>query len=266
MQIEHSTIQLQAIHELIQDNYFNDGQFTCYFLRQGVNDTYEIHHNNGKKYFLRFNRAHRFLPYNLDSYQFEHNFLFHLQQELNTIAIPVKMISTSTVGQCNLKEGVRYFALYEEARGNVNYPLSNIQMNLLGQELAKVHQKANTFSTPLQRFEIKENLVHQVIQQLDHFKSFLNSSDIQFLKKLAKVFLKNSESKLKDCSTTIVHGDLWWDNIHWESPNELTFIDFDFCVRQIVPTITPIQILTSAGDYFIFRLKVCHQCFQIPFF
>jgi Ser/Thr protein kinase RdoA (MazF antagonist) len=225
--IHYSVISLAEIYNLINEYYFPGEKVSCYFLKQGVNDTYEIW-KEGVKYFLRITKAYRFLDFDEIAYQVEHDLLFHLKNDSNKVAQPMFMLDGTTLGKLKAPEGQRYFSLFEHAPGIAVFPLSKQQLFQIGQGLAKIHVSSKSFGSGAKRPQIDKNIIQKSLDDCALFFPILKQKDVNFIRTLGQTYAEQSHSILKNCQTGLIHGDFWWDNLHC-TDKEIHIIDFDYC-------------------------------------
>src|SRR5690606_11665504 len=154
--------------------------------------------------------------------------LIHLKQNNAPIAFPIADKSNDLIQEFNSPEGKRYGVLFSFANGTKTARFTPKTSYYIGQALAKIHKSAEGFLLNRIKYDTQVLLT----DSMERTKLFFSkpSDEIKFLEKAA-IFLQNEFEKSD--STKLRHGavhlDLWFDNMHFSSENEITIFDFDFC-------------------------------------
>lgn len=220
----HSILSADNIRELIIQKYGISEAAECKLFRAAMNHLYIV--SDGEKKF-----AFRVYTFNwrtrleIDD---ELRLLLHLKNSNTSVSYPISDISNELVQELNAPEGKRYGVLFSYAKGSKTAKFSADASFFIGEGLAEIHRASEMFS--LER--INYNTHTLLDESLIRTKLFFNktSDEILFLETLSS-FLKIKFDNVdeKQIRSGAVHLDVWFDNMHIDEENRVTFFDFDFC-------------------------------------
>lgn len=224
----HSILDGEVLARLIEANYDLTLPIECSLFSRSINDVYLVA-SQGQQFILRISRVRRYGSFDDRAYSFELELLRFLHGNGLPVVYPLARRDKETLGAINAPEGKRYYALFSYAEGNIVSSLNQEQSYILGQSLARFHLAANEFSPTHPRFHLDENyLINEPMRRLKWF-SQLPQEDLDFLDSLCMSLRETIQSLSQQRDEYgIIHGDLWWRNVHFAG-RRATLFDFDFC-------------------------------------
>jgi Ser/Thr protein kinase RdoA (MazF antagonist) len=154
--------------------------------------------------------------------------LVHLKQNNASTTFPLADKSNEFIQEFNSPEGKRFGVLFSFANGTKTARFSPETSYFIGQALAKIHKSTEGFILNRIKYHTKVLLT----DSMERTKLFFSkpSDETKFLEQLViflqKEFEKTDSTKVRKGA---VHLDVWFDNMHFGSKNEITIFDFDFC-------------------------------------
>lgn len=220
----NSTLSPHELGQLIQQKYKLSNTTECSIFRLAMNHLYIIQ-DGQQKYVFRVYTHNWRTKLEIEE---ELELLLHLKENNTQVAYPIADTSNEYLQEIEAPEGKRYGVLFSFAKGIKTAKFSAETSFLIGQALAKVHQSAENFE--LSRISYTtQNMLHHPVLRIKKFFSTTNS-EIEFLEKLsAFLTLKMNNIDQHNMRYGSVHLDVWFDNLHIDDENEITFFDFDFC-------------------------------------
>nr|WP_245602641.1 phosphotransferase [Gloeothece verrucosa] len=222
-----SLLAPEALINLLICHYNIDIPRNCHFWRRGLSDVYVVE-TLSKLYILRISHHHWRSKTEID---FELELLDYLYHGHIPVAAPIKTRQGHLSVEINAPEGKRYAALFPYAPGEIALGDFNAtQSHLLGQTVAKLHQKARGFR-PL---AYRQALTPEYL--LDHslvsIAPFLHDR-VQDLKYLLTV-IAEIKQQLEPLPTYSPYWGICWGdphsgNVHFTKDNLMTLFDFDQC-------------------------------------
>lgn len=222
--VTESTLSANHVGLFLQEKYNLSEKTRCKLFRTGMNHLYMVTDGEIKFVF----RIYTFNWRTKLEVAEELRLLIHLKQNNAPITYPIADTLNELIQEFNSPEGKRYGVLFSFANGTKTARFTPEASYFIGQALAKIHQSTEGFI--LNRIEYNAKVL--LTDSTERIKLFFSkpSDEVNFLEKTA-LFLKN-EFKKTD-STKLRHGavhlDVWFDNMHFSSENEITIFDFDFC-------------------------------------
>lgn len=220
----NSTLSPNELGQLIQQKYKLSNTTECSIFRLAMNHLYIVQ-DGGQKYVFRVYTQNWRTKLEIEE---ELRLLVHLKENDRQIAYPIADKSGEYLQEIEAPEGKRFGVLFSYANGTKTARFSPQASFLIGQALAKVHQSAENFELSRISYNTQTLLKTPVLR----IKKFFNktNSEIEFLEKLsAFLTLKIDNIDQKTMRYGSVHLDVWFDNLHIDDENEITFFDFDFC-------------------------------------
>lgn len=191
---------------------------------RGVGDTYLVT-TPGNKYILRVYRSsHR----NLRQIQTEANLLLKLYGEAVPVSYPVTDKAGEVIQSIKAIEGIRYAILFTYAHGTVARQLSQGQLNVLGTQMARMHQVSAGIKPDGSRWDFNfDTTINQPLEMIrPNFADI--ADDYQWLQeagdRAVKVLTGLSSSGF---TSGYCHFDFLPKNFHFDG-DAITFFDFDF--------------------------------------
>lgn len=222
--VTHSILSAEKIRELIIQKYGISEAAECKLFRAAMNHLYIVS-DGDKKFVFRVYTFNWRTRLEIDE---ELRLLLHLKNSNTSVSYPISDISNELVQELNAPEGKRYGVLFSYAKGSKTAKFSADASFFIGEGLAEIHRASEMFS--LER--INYNTHTLLDESLIRTKLFFNkiSDEILFLETLSS-FLKIKFDNVdeKQIRSGAVHLDVWFDNMHINEENRVTFFDFDFC-------------------------------------
>lgn len=222
--VTHSILSAEKIRELIIQKYGISEAAECKLFRAAMNHLYIVS-DGDKKFVFRVYTFNWRTRLEIDE---ELRLLLHLKNSNTSVSYPISDISNELVQELNAPEGKRYGVLFSYAKGSKTAKFSADASFFIGEGLAEIHRASEMFS--LERINYNTNTL--LDESLIRTKLFFNkiSDEILFLETLSS-FLKIKFDNVdeKQIRSGTVHLDVWFDNMHINEENRVTFFDFDFC-------------------------------------
>lgn len=136
---QYSTLSSIALKDKIQKNY-GFAELSCRLLIHNVSDTYLLENQQEKYIFRIYRDAHR----KLEEIKAEVELLNILKDNGARVSYPINDLQGSPIQSFQAAEGIRYGVLFSFARGRVVYDLNQPQLEVIGQEMAKIHNLTST--------------------------------------------------------------------------------------------------------------------------
>lgn len=220
----NSTLSPNELGRVIQQKYELSDKTECSIFRLAMNHLYIVH-DNEKKYVFRVYTYNWRTKLEIEE---ELRLLVHLKEADRQIAYPIADKSKEYIQEIEAPEGKRFGVLFSYAKGKKTAKFSLQTSFLIGQALAKVHQSTENFELTRISYNNQNLLTNSVLKIKKFFKK--TNNEVEFLKKLsAFLTLKIDNIDKQKMRYGSVHFDVWFDNLHTDDENEITFFDFDFC-------------------------------------
>jgi Ser/Thr protein kinase RdoA (MazF antagonist) len=154
--------------------------------------------------------------------------LTHLKEADRQVAFPIADKSNEYIQEIEASEGTRFGVLFSYAKGTKTAKFSHQTSFLIGQALAKVHQSTENFELSRISYNAQNLLKNPVLRTKKFYSK--NIDEIEFLEKLSSFLTPKIENIDKQkMRYGGVHLDVWFDNLHIDDEEGITFFDFDFC-------------------------------------
>ena len=221
---QYSTLCATALNEHIQRRY-NLNNTRCKLLIRNVSDTYVLESDSDQYVFKIYRNAHR----KVDEIKGEVELLTLLHQGGARVSYPVKDIDGQALQQFEAAEGIRYGVLFTWAPGKVVYAMNNKQLNLLGREMALIHNISSTVKLKYFRKPYTaETTIVQPLKILEPAFAELRA-EYEYLKVTGKAVVQRLEQyNQANFSHGYCHYDFLPKNFHFSGDDNITFFDFDF--------------------------------------
>ncbi|RKE57337.1 phosphotransferase enzyme family protein [Sphingobacterium detergens] len=219
----YSTLCPIALSSLISAKYRLEN-VQCKFLLRGVGDTYLVEASEAKFILRVYRSSHRSLPQIGE----EVKLLQALKETKVSVSYPITDILGESIQKIEAVEGERYAVLFSFARGQVVRSLSENQLRVLGNEMARFHHTSSTVSLGGERWTFDlETTVFKPLEKLRPvFKE--NAGEYSWLCEMAhRIEQKLSQIDPSVFSKGYCHFDFLPKNFHFEN-DSVTFFDFDF--------------------------------------
>jgi len=206
------------------------GKTNCRLLIHNVSDTYllESEENNSKYIFKVFRNSHR----SLEEIYGEIELLSILKEKGAKVSIPIKDLEGNYIQLFHVAEGVKRGVMFSFAPGKVSYHLNEAQIEIIGHEMARIHNITADMELSNKRksYDIDALLTNPVIVLKPSFKDL--SEEYQYLIEVSdRVANKIRQFDLSKFSYGYCHYDFLPKNFHFTDDNQITVFDFDFAGR-----------------------------------
>ena len=225
----NSLIATESIQTLVMNYYIAGQNIGVEFLQAGVNDTYLVSTETGKRWIYRIYRANLRTR---EAIEDELLFLEFLAENSARVAKPVRNVSGEYINSFMAPEGERFGVLFEYADGQlIDYGEDGCQhAGIYGQELARIHSLQEKFVSNNTRPTIDFNELFE--KPMAKIKLFFSSKP-ELLEKVVSIgdYIKcvYEESEKSNLRIGYCHGDTHCHNAHIDKEESITFFDFDCC-------------------------------------
>jgi Ser/Thr protein kinase RdoA (MazF antagonist) len=220
----NSTLSPNELSKLIKQKYGLSDKTECSIVRLAMNHLYIVHDDENKYVF-------RVYTHNLRTkleIEEELRLLTHLKEADRQVAFPIADKSNEYIQEIEASEGTRFGVLFSYAKGTKTAKFSHQTSFLIGQALAKVHQSTENFELTRISYNAQNLLKNPVLRTKKFYSK--NIDEIDFLEKLSSFLTPKIENIDKQkMRYGGVHLDVWFDNLHIDDEEGITFFDFDFC-------------------------------------
>lgn len=221
-----SSSHLSAPHLalFLQSQYDEANSATCYLLKSGINDTYQVTASSGKYIFRVYSLHWRTIA----EISEELRLLLLLKENGIPVSWPLANKQGNFIQTLNAPEGERYGVLFSFAEGEKLLHYEEEVHLKIGGVMARMHQL--TGSMPLNRITYTaKNLLEDPLESI---KKFLptDTPEMIFMKEAQTHLLQVLQhANLSAIRQGVVHMDIWFDNMNIRANQEITLFDFDFC-------------------------------------
>jgi Ser/Thr protein kinase RdoA (MazF antagonist) len=222
--VSSSILSATHLAGFVQSRYLLSSNTVCRLIKTGINHSYLITDGEDKFVFRVYSLNWR----SVTEIGEEIALLNNLKEHHIPVSYPIEDSTKSYIQDIPAPEGKRYGVLFSYAPGGKMYSYSTDIHFRLGKAMANMHlvtrdQHINrvTYNADV----LLENAVERIKPFIDN-----NAEEFIYLEKL-KAYLV---SQLNGLSTStlrrgIVHADIWYDNMHFDSNGDVILFDFDFC-------------------------------------
>ncbi|OOG19392.1 aminoglycoside phosphotransferase [Sphingobacterium sp. CZ-UAM] len=241
----NSTLSPNGLCKLIQAQYGLSDRSKCTIIRLAMNHLYAVQDREKLYVFRAYTHNWRTIP----EIEEELRLLTHLKENGGQVAFPIADLSDKYIQEIEAPEGKRFGVLFSFAKGKKTAKFSEETSFLIGQALAKVHCWAENFELKRMLYNA-QNMLKDPIQRIKRFYN-KNTDEIQFLENLSSfLILRMNSLDRENMRFGSVHLDIWFDNMHIDQQEGITFFDFDFCGNGY---------LCFDISYFLFQLLATHM-------
>ena len=222
--VTNSTISANKLGEFIKHKYNLSENTECKLFRTGMNHVYMVTDVNKKFVF----RVYTFDWRTKIEIAEELKLLIHLNKNKAPVSFPSADKLNEYIQELNAPEGKRFGVLFSFAEGAKSAKFTAEISFFIGQALAKVHKLTENFKLNRITYNNEVLLIDSVKRTCEFFKK--ETEEISFLERTA-IFLENefNNVEMEHIRYGAIHLDVWFDNMHFNEENKVTFFDFDFC-------------------------------------
>jgi Ser/Thr protein kinase RdoA (MazF antagonist) len=239
IRVARSFVAADALAELITAEYELPGPINCKLFTKLVrtqdNDHYLVTAGDGRQYVARVYQQGDSLQRQESDYEFEMEWLNFLRSRNIPVSGPLCRNDNRYLGRLLAPEGVRYYALFDLAKGAPLSLKKPEQLYIFGAKMAEIHAASNEFHTPHHRQPIDlAFLVDRPVEKLRHFWSQDRMDDLDLVVSTAEearheVVTLLERDDLPADAWGPIGGDFHSSNVHFHDNKEPTFFNFDLC-------------------------------------
>ena len=223
-------ILLDAVHILpiLAAEYDLPAPIDCALIRRGFNDHYKVG-TGAETYIFRCYFQDKYYIESASDFCFELGLLDFLHTNGVLLSHPIRRNNGELLGEIETPGGLRHYALFTFAEGEIGKKLDAGQARFLGQAAARLHQTADHFETPHSRYHL--NLRYLLDEPMQLIQTFLQEQghegveaflpDIRELRAQIEALTTNSPAY------GVIHGDMHGGNYAVTDEGAITFFDFD---------------------------------------
>ncbi|QTE39241.1 phosphotransferase [Mucilaginibacter gossypii] len=226
---QYSTLSSKALNIKLQESY-GLSHTTCRLLIRNVSDTYIIE-NTAEKYIFKIYRdAHR----KLEEIKGEVELLTILFEKGAKVSRPIPDICGEILQVFNAAEGIRYGVLFSWAQGGVVSALSEQHLEVIGMEMAAIHNITSSIELSHQRKAYSMNtVIIDPIKVIEPAFAGLEN-EYEYLRNTALDVIGQYNQFDGEFSYGYCHFDFLPKNFHFTNAGEITFFDFDFAGKGLL--------------------------------
>lgn len=236
---QYSTLSSAALNDHLQQAYGLTGTL-CRLLIRNVSDTYVLENSTVQYIFKIYRDNHR----KHQEILAEVALLEALKAGGACVSYPIRDKAGNALQQFNAAEGTRYGVLFSYAKGEVVRDLSTAQLQVVGKEMAAIHNITASLQLPWERREytIATTLTGPLQTIAPAFKNL--PEEYQWLSDtVQKVIQTLNALPAEEFSYGYCHYDFLPKNFHFDTDNQVTFFDFDFAGKGwLVNDLMTIQV------------------------
>jgi Ser/Thr protein kinase RdoA (MazF antagonist) len=220
----NSTLSPNELGIVIQQKYGLCDKTECSIFRLAMNHLYLVH-DDKKKYVFRVYTHNWRTKLEIEE---ELRLLLHLKETDRQVAYPIADKSNEYIQEIQAPEGNRFGVLFSYAKGTKTARFSHKISFQIGQALAKVHQSTENFELVRTSYNTQNLLADSILRTKNFFK--ITNNETEYLEKLSAFLTRKIDNLDKQkMRYGSVHLDVWFDNLHIDDEEGITFFDFDFC-------------------------------------
>lgn len=238
--VVHSVLSASSLQAHLMSAYSLGEQTEVKLFRAAMNHLYVVTDEENQFVFRVYTANWR----TKQEIEEELRLLIYLNQNKASVSFPIPNRANCHIEEFEAPEGKRYGVLFSFADGIKTARFSPEASFSIGKSLALIHTISENYK--LDRQEYTSSIL--LDEGLKGIRSFFlkDSEELQFLDSLSnslKLIVDNLN--LQDVRKGAVHLDVWFDNLHLNKDNKVTFFDFDFCGNGI---------LAMDISYFLYQL------------
>jgi Ser/Thr protein kinase RdoA (MazF antagonist) len=226
---QYSTLSSKALNIKLQESY-GLSDTTCRLLIRNVSDTYVIESATEKYIFKIYRDAHR----KLEEIKAEVELLNILFEKGAKVSRSIPDKNAKILQVFNAAEGTRYGVLFSWAQGSVIYAMTDEQLEVVGKEMAAIHNI--TSSIELSHYRKEYSINTTIIEPLKIIEPAFSGleEEYDYLKQTAGDVIAKYNQFAPGFSYGYCHYDFFPKNFHFTETGEITFFDFDFAGKGLL--------------------------------
>lgn len=238
IRVARSFIDSDALAEVIADEY-DLGPVSCQLFSKMVrtqdNDHYLVRTADDTKYVARIYQLGTPLGREESDYLYELDWLNFLKAHELSVSYPVARRDGRFLGSVDAPEGLRYYALFSFAPGQVMSLDDDEQLYRFGAEMARIHVVSNQYQSPYKRQAMDlEYLVDKSVERIKKLWGKRREDDLDLVltsaqeAKAEMLSLLNNEEETPD-GWGPIGGDFHNVSTRFDNNGRPTFFNFDLC-------------------------------------
>lgn len=232
VRVLYSLVDPAEIMRVVASEYDLGVPDQCRVVATGHNDTYELAIGS-ERYALRLQSGGKWWKGGESDARFELDLLTHLHEQDVPVAYPLPRANGDQLGVIRAPEGDRFYSLFTWAPGQTvdDDHLTSEQAWIVGRTMAAIHVAADRHEPKHSRYHLDERaLLDRSLAELEDELSAATPEDAATVEH----YVGEIRDRLRDFDPRptgwgIVHGDVYWANIHFDKGGEITLFDFDLC-------------------------------------
>ncbi len=231
VRVLYSLVDPVEIGRVVAEQYDLGTPDRSRLINAGHNDTYEVR-IGAEKYAFRLQSAKWWKTGESDA-RFELDLLTHLHQHSVPVASPLPRKNSDPLGIIRAPEAERYYSLFTWAPGSTvdDADLTTEQAYLVGRSMAAIHLAADKYHPEHHRYRLdEETLLDRSLKELQDDLHAAEPDDVRTIEHyVADIRRRLDEFDPGPGGWGIIHGDVYWGNLHFDNDNRITIFDFDWC-------------------------------------
>lgn len=221
---QYSILSAKALNEYLQEQYGIIGS-TCKLLIRNVSDTYILDNGASKYIFKIYRDSHR----KVEEIKGEIELLSLLHNGGAKISYPLADLQGRFLQRSDAAEGTRYGVLFTWANGAVITSFNNKQLNIVGAEMAAIHNISSTISLNHYRkpYTAQTTIIDPLKTIEPAFQDLQDEYDY-LVNTGTDVATRLNDYQKADFNRGYCHFDFLPKNFHFTKDDTITFFDFDF--------------------------------------
>lgn len=218
----------EALTPMLMREYALPEPLECTLIRRGFNDHYRVAVGD-RRFVLRVYLAGKYYIESEGDFRFELDLLAFLAGRGVSVSHAIPLRSGELLGALETEGGVRYFALFTQAEGEMVKAATTEQATALGETVGAFHVAANDFRSPHRRYRLDlEYLMERPLREIEALLARCGRGDLApYRPALDRLHRTVREAPLTGDAFGIIHGDLHRGNVHFDADCRPTLFDFD---------------------------------------
>lgn len=226
--VDVSVLSSNALCEYISKEYFPQSSPRCRLFYRSIHDIYKV--TKGEEVY--FYKVYRQGIRSFEEVQSEIDLLNYLESTGIRAVCPIAKRDGTFIGQFNTENGIRYGVLYASAgiREFDEMEETAEKNDTLGSYIASLHSAWDKCDFNINRWNMDlHSFIENSMSAIRQFSN-IHDFDLGFLEDVAKA----TKERVTRLSTQkpqygLCHGDIYGGNIRYDTDNNPTLFDFDFC-------------------------------------
>jgi Ser/Thr protein kinase RdoA (MazF antagonist) len=222
--VSSSILSATHLARFVQSRYLLSSDTVCRLIKTGINHSYLITDGEDKFVFRVYSLNWR----SVTEIGEEIALLNNLKEHHIPVSYPIEDSTKNYIQDIAAPEGKRYGVLFSYAPGEKMLSYStNIHFSV-GEAMAGMHLL--TRDQHINRVTYNSGIL--VKDAIERIRPFINNDSEEFiyLEKVKEYLITQLDQlSISTLRRGIVHLDIWYDNMHFDSNGDIYMFDFDFC-------------------------------------